>query len=356
MATIRKTSEGTYRVEVYVSGIRDSATRDTKGEAKAWAEARATELRAQATTGIDPTRTVAEALRKYSVEISTKKRGCRWEQVRLKLIERTEVEIGGKPQALGTLRLATLDATHVVKYRDARLKVVSGSAVNRELNLLSHVFTIARREWKWINASPTTDCTRPKENAPRVRRITPDEIDRLCLALGFRDGEIAATKMQRLAVAFLFAIETAMRKGEIFAIERVKPRDPWTRSANGDKLHQRSWLAAPTVVFLGSTKNGHARSIPLSPRAQHLLTLLPMTGPLFFGLEVSAADALFRKYLDRAGIDDLHFHDTRHEAISRLAKQFAVLDLARITGHRNINQLQTYYHVDAAELAERMAR
>jgi integrase len=68
----------------------------------------------------------------------------------------------------------------------------------------------------------------------------------------------------------------------------------------------------------------------------------------------ASADALFRKIRARAGIDGLHFHDTRHEAITRLAKKLDVLPLARMTGHKNIQELMTYYNATASEIAERL--
>ncbi len=74
-----------------------------------------------------------------------------------------------------------------------------------------------------------------------------------------------------------------------------------------------------------------------------------------FGLTVSQKDAPFRKIRDRAAIDDLHFHDTRHEAITRLARRLDILDLARMVRHRDLNQLRVYYNTTASEIAKRLA-
>ncbi|WP_282433170.1 tyrosine-type recombinase/integrase [Massilia oculi] len=65
-------------------------------------------------------------------------------------------------------------------------------------------------------------------------------------------------------------------------------------------------------------------------------------------------DALFRKAKKAAGIEGLTFHDTRHEAITRLAQKLDVLDLARMVGHTNINQLRTYYNPTAEDIASRL--
>jgi integrase len=330
-----------WRAQVYVKGVREQLSFDTKAAAQAWASEREHQLRTQALSGVDLSKTVGDALRRYSAEWSPKKASGGWEQRRLAAFERVEI-IQGK--CLGEFKLAEFTTAHYAAFRDARLAEVSGETVNREMNLLGHVFSIARKEWKWIVESPTKEVSRPKPGLARTRRINDDEIERTCHALGFVEGEIARTKSQRVAIAFLFAIETAMRAGEIRNLQRGRPKEPGA-----------CYLKSPNVAHLGITKNGHPRDVPLSSRAKELIALLPLTGPDLFGLGTrEQLDAVFRKALKRTMIEDLHFHDTRHEAISRLAKRYQVLDLARITGHRDLNELMTYYHSDAEELAQAM--
>lgn len=264
-----------------------------------------------------------------------------------------KVEIGERKVQFGAIRLSELSAMHIAMLRDARLamtvrqrevdgtppavKTISGATVNRELNLLSHVFSVARREWKWISDSPTKEVRRPKAAPPRDRRPSADEIERLCLSCGFND-ETASTMSQRVALAFLFAIETAMRAGEICAL-------------------LPDWIEG-NVVHLpaGLTKNGFKRDVPLSRRALELLSYLPDSeaGKPVFGLAPKSLDALFRKVRDRCAIEGLTFHDTRHEAITRLAKKLNVLELARMVGHRDLRMLQVYYNETAAAIAQRL--
>jgi hypothetical protein len=90
------------------------------------------------------------------------------------------------------MRLVGVTSDVIGKWRDHRIKTdeVSGSTVNRELNLLSNVFHTAAKEWKWIAASSSTDVRRPHKSQPRDRLYTDNEIERICLALGFDlDGE-----------------------------------------------------------------------------------------------------------------------------------------------------------------------
>jgi integrase len=113
---------------------------------------------------------------------------------------------------------------------------------------------------------------------------------------------------------------------------------------------------AGRVATLIETKNGTKRKVPLSPRAVALLELLPppKENGTVFGLTAKSLDALFRKAKTRAAIDDATFHDTRHLAITRLAKKLNVLDLARMVGHRDLKQLQVYYNETAEEMAKRL--
>ncbi|MEB0029246.1 site-specific integrase [Undibacterium sp. RTI2.1] len=339
MASFTKTAGG-WRAQISIKGVRDSRTWSTKAQATAWASERETELRSQATTGIVAGKTFEDACRRYELEVSKSKRGYRWEALRLAAM----VDVRFDSERLGDVLLIDLSADVVGRWRDTRLatiskstgKPVSGSTVNREMNLLSHVLSTARKEWGWIASSPTTDVRRPKESAARDRRVSDDEIERLCLTCGF-DEQPVQTKNQAVAVAFLFAIETAMRAGEICGL--------LTNHIDGQVAH------------LPMTKNGTKRDVPLSKRAVQLLSFLPEPeNPLdpIFTLGSDSLSTLFRKARMRCLIDDLTFHDSRHEAITRLAKKLNVLDLARMVGHRDLRQLQVYYNESAADMAARL--
>ena len=113
---------------------------------------------------------------------------------------------------------------------------------------------------------------------------------------------------------------------------------------------------AGRVATLNKTKNGTKRNVPLSTRAVELLELLPLPEKdgTIFGVSTGSVDALFRKAKKRVMIEDGTFHDTRHLAITRLAKKLNVLDLARMVGHRDLRQLQVYYNETAEAMADRL--
>ena len=313
-----------------VSGVRHSGTFPTKAHALAWeADKRTSPGDVKTAHG---KKTCADAFKKYELEISKGKDGYRWEALRLASMAES---------SLGPVRMSDLNATHVAAWRDERLRTipagrtrpVQGATVTREMNLLSHVFSIARKEWKWISESPTADVARPKANPPRDRRITPAEIDMICIALGWRPDAVGIkpqTKQQRIACAFLFALETAMRAGEICAL------------AEGDVVGR--------VARLHKTKNGLPRDVALSGRAMEIWQMVPEG----FGITTATLDALFRRARNTTPIEGLTFHDTRHEAITRLAGKLNVLDLAPMVGHQDIRQLQTYYNATAADIAAKL--
>jgi integrase len=323
MASFRKTKHG-WRVEICIKRVRDSATFDTKTQARAWADQREQEIR----TGVsasDEARTVGDIFIKYARDISSKKRGRKWEEVRL-------LKLGRDPLAL--VALSTLSKYDFIDWRDRQ--TISAGSIRREMNLINHALEIARTEWGWLTANPLKEVTRPKEPRARTRRPTQDEIDRIVHALGWWQGCRITDISQRVAVAYLFAIETAMRAGEIVGLT---PADI--------DMKKRT-------AHLPITKNGLSRDVPLSKEAVTLLKQLQPWGDTVFQLNGKSLDVLFRRARDACGITDLRFHDSRREATSRLTKKLHALELAQMTGHTNLSELLTYYKESAAELAKKL--
>ncbi|WP_342653543.1 site-specific integrase [Pseudomonas sp. F3-2] len=331
MASFRKRNGG-WRAEVAKLGVRDSQTFDTKAAAVAWATAREAEILAQnGKSRTTQSMTLSEALRRYKRDVSPAKAGERWEVLRLDRFDR-ELEWAGE-------LMSRITSEQVAQWRDSRLAKVQSSTVRREMTLLSSVFEIARTEWKTCLVNPVRDAKRPSNMPHRERRVAPSETSALLNRLGYVDGQPPQTMLQELAYAFLIALETAMRQGEILGMTA-------------------QWVNLPErFVRLPMTKNGSSRNVPLSMRAVELLTPL-YTGKgasdRLFRLESASADTMFRRVRDELGINGLTFHDTRHEAITRLARKVDVLDLARITGHKDLKSLMVYYNATASELAQRL--
>lgn len=325
MATISKRGEK-WRAQVAVSGVRVSKSFARKSEAAAWAAATEAAIRA-GQYGRAPSDTLADVLARYASEVSPSKRGERWERVRLAALARDPI---------AAARISSVTPDMLGQWRDRRSQVVGPASVLRDITLLTAVFEHARREWRLITTNPWRDVRKPRAPAHRERLISNDEIDRLCLALGFEEANPVETLSHEVAVMFLLAIETAMRAGELSGLT-------W---ASVDLTRR--------VARIGQTKNGDARDVPLSSRAVELFDLLPRTGASVFRVAKGSRDALFRRARDKAGIADLHFHDTRAEACTRLAQRLNVLELARMIGHRDPKSLMAYYRETAEELARKL--
>jgi integrase len=331
MATILKTAHGWQaQVARRVDGksVRKAKTFKTKREAQVWAR----EFEVGVSSGTDSSDTMRQVFDRYALERSKGKKGERWEVIRLNRFAADLVS--GKP--LGEYVIGDVSTADLVAWRDMRLGTVQPASVSREMNLLKHVFVTVTKEWGLLRVNPMAEVRRPPKAKRRKRRVYQDEIDKLTEALDLAKSPWVSEK-QITGAMFLFAIETAMRSGEI--------RDITNRHVSGN------------VVHLPETKNDHARDVPLTTRALEILEAVRVgrtePGQRPFDIDAESRDSVFRAAAKRAKIENLHFHDTRHEAITRLAKRFTnILDLARVTGHKNLNELLTYYEASGDELAE----
>lgn len=325
MASIKRRGK-TWRALVFKNGVRDSCTFYTRSEASKWARSRESEIE----TGLkkESRKTLAEALDKYRENESPKKRGWRWEVTRLKNFAET-MDCRDVP-------MNKLEPSHLADWRDTRLKQVSAATVLREINLLRSVIEKARKEWGWINTNPIKDISKPPSPPHRKRLVSEAERDAVVEALGYEEGMVPYLTSHRVAMAFLLALETAMRSGEIYDLD-------WSRVN-----------LAGRYVVLTQTKNGDVRDVPLSKKAVAILECMPERKGPVFGVNKAVADTLFRRARAQAKLEGFVFHDARHTACTRLAAKLHVLDLARMIGHRDLRSLQVYYNPTASELASRL--
>jgi integrase len=330
MASIQERA-GKWRVIVRKQGVTKTKTFERKSDAKAWATSIEAEIIA-GTTGTIPNKTFGELVSKYVTEVSVNKDGRHWEEIRGKSFQNED---------LSKVRLEVLNKTHIAAWRDRRLAVVSAGTVLREWNFLSAVCTKAINEWGWLHKHPMSSVKRPTEPDARDRLISAIEIEQVCIALGYSKESALSTVSSRIGAAFLFAIETAMRIGEICNLQKsdLFLSDGYLK-VTGESQGGRKTLAAK-------------RDVPLSPEAIRIIQQLPdFPSGSVFDIKSASADSLFREAVKTTLIEDLTFHDTRHEAITRLAKTFTVLPLARAVGHRDIKELMRYYNETAAEMSK----
>lgn len=317
MASIQKTANG-WRAQIKKGGVRLSETFATQKDAKAWAAEHEAKIERRQILPTGKRAEFREVLQRTLEEVSL----SRTDELRVNAL---------LSDTLADVMLPDLGPQHFAEYRDRRLKQVSPATVIREFRTIGSVCTRAVEEWKWLHVHPVRGVKLPPDPERRKRRVYSHEIEAICISGGYHRGKLE-TKTACVCAAFLFAIETGMRAGEVIGLraERIRGR----------------------VAHLPKTKNGEARDVPLSKEAMRILEQMPLE--LWQGITSSSRDALWRKIRNRAGIDDLHFHDSRHEAVTRLSKKLNVLELARMIGHKDIRELMTYYEDDAEEVAGKL--
>lgn len=341
-------------------------TFDTRVEAEAWA-ARAErakalhELPAAAVQGV----TVAELFEAYLDAHAAHTDTGRWN--RLRILNWLTDPIASRPLAA----IVTHDINEWIRRRlsapSARTgDPVSAATVNRELNLMGAAFAYAQRDRGWITVNPCHGARRPERGRPRRRALlTARELGAIAQATGYRRDQPPLTATARVGACFLLALETGMRSGEIL---RLRPCDYWRerRTAHVAAIERGGRKAAKS----GRASVDPSRNVPLTARAIELLDQLlasmpaeqvaqPDIGmsrpPYIVGLTDTQRDALWRKAARQAAVDDLHFHDAKHEAATRLARFLDVLELSHALGTKDIRLLRdTYYINDASRSAAKL--
>ena len=271
-------------------------------------------------------RTVGDLFRKYEKEVTPRKKRRDKERCRLRILEKSQ---------LSRVQLKDLKSHHITKFREDRLKEVSAGTVLKHLGLLSAMINTGTTEWGLENnvrTNPVSLISKPRAPRARDKRSEAGELERLLSACPSPNPWFRAV--------VLFAIETGMRRGEILSLT-------WENVHLGKRY-----------VHLPDTKNGDSRDLQLSPQALELLRELPRNirgDQVVFPIHYEALKSAWRRACDRAGISNLRFHDLRHEATSRFfEKGLNVMEVAVITGHKDLRMLQRYTHLRAEDLARKL--
>ena len=326
MASIRKRDDS-WQVQIRKHGQR-SVTKSFKSKANALAWARRTESEIERGL-VSPdfrrsTKVTLEALiNRYIDTVTPRKQSRIQETNRLRKL---------CTYPISKLVAANVTAEDIAKFRDLRLSHVGSQAVRHDLNALSQVLTIAKREWSIpLSKNPIDGLWKPPISPSQQRRLSDKETKALNVYL---TDECNTDFKNMVSVALC----TGMRKGEILRIRAV------------DIIRSKGLLHIPL------TKNGHPRTIPLCSKATAILMeRSKQFGEVLFPYDEPWCRYHWSKLLVRTGISNLHFHDLRHEAISRFfEKGLSVPEVALISGHRDYRMLARHTHLRAEDVARKL--
>ena len=325
MATIRRRGK-TYHVQIRKVGyppVTNSFSSITV--ARKWTKATEADMERRLSVSVPSRLTVGDLLERYESEVIPTHKGSRREIYKSRTLRKH----------FSKIRLCDLSPSDVRQYRDIRLKTISPATLRRELAVLSSAINHASKEWGiFVSTNPVTAISVPRTANARSRRLEADEQNRL---LSASNGEL-----RRIII---IALETGMRRGEILQIRR----------SHIDFILQ--------TLLIPRTKTDTPRTIPLSSMAVVSLkeqisisgNITPIRETPLFSLLPDSLSQAFRRLCRRLDIQNLHFHDLRHEATSMLfEKGLNPVEVATITGHKDTKMLMRYTHLRAEDLVARL--
>jgi len=369
----RKSNDGdsAYRVKVRIKGFpAQSATFERLTDAKRWAQQTESAIREgrHFKSSEAKRHTLADTIDRYMREVMPTKpksakfqiRQLEWWKARLGSYALSEISPAllaeyREKLASGMLKdgsmVADVSKTDGAQSERKPVERRSPSTVVRYLAALSHVFTIAMKEWGWLDDSPMRKVSKPKEPRGRVRFLSDPEREALLAAC-------QRSKSPDLYLAVVLALSTGARQMEIMGL-RWKQVD----------LERR-------VITLYETKNGEIRALPLVSKAHDMMRerskvrrldtdlvfparRKPKTLPNGKSAELKPVDLRqpFEFALKQAGILDFRWHDLRHSCASYLAMNGASLaEIAEVLGHKTLQMVQRYAHLSQAHTAKVVER
>ena len=250
---------------------------------------------------------------RYLQEITPLKKGKDREQQRLNRLLKED---------LVNEKIYKLNTKDFIKFKNKRIK--DGNRTCRyDLSLLHHIYNTAVKQWCYpITHNPLSNIQKPNCNPPRERRLNDNEL-KYILNHNFKNNN-----MNNIIE---LAIETGMRKSEILSITKDDVKD--------------------NHIFLAETKNGNSRKIPLTSKVREIIN----KSKLPYSISSNAVRLSWSRMIKNAGIVDLHFHDLRHEAISRFfEKGLSIPEVSLISGHKDVRQLMRYTHLKINNLITKL--
>jgi len=345
MASIeeRRTNDGKtrYRVLVRLKGYpSQSATFERLTDARKWASKTETDIREGRYFNYSEAKrhTVDEMIDRYLREVLPGK-NPEFQATRT-------YQLNFWKEQIGSYTLAEATPAVIAEARDKLANTLargdrkrSPASVNRHLAALSSLFTLAMKEWMWIDDTPMRKISKVTEPRGRVRFLSDAERKSLLEACQDSGNPL-------LYPLVVTALSTGARQGELLGI-RWKDVD----------FHMG-------LIRLENTKNNERRAVPLTSHALELLkemaSVRRIDTDLVFPFKGGrhGVRGPWSKALKTADIEDFRFHDLRHSAASYLAMNGATLaEIAEVLGHKTLQMVKRYAHLTeqhTSKVVERM--
>jgi len=248
--------------------------------------------------------------------------------------------------AIGAVPVQKLTSMDVLKFARDRHEVhkAGPATLYQYVTYLRVVLNIAKPAWHIDISGAAVDEAIPVlkmaglsgQGMQRDRRLKPGEYRKLLTRFHKIDQRPRA--QIRMADVFRFAIASAFRMGEILKI-RWEDVD----------------FAKRTVIIRDrkdpKNKIGNNQVVPLIGRAWRIALAQPGRTGCIFPFKEFSIKAAWARSCDAVGIEDLHFHDLRHEGTSRLFERgFQIQEVAIVTGHKSWDMLRRYTQIKPESL------
>jgi len=346
MATIEKRTSldgaTSYRAKVRLKGYpAQSATFSRLTDAKKWVQDTESAIREgrHFKTNAAKKHTVKELINRYFEEILSRK---------TKGVGDQTTQLNWWKDKIGSFLLSDITTALIIENRNKLLSEKSlrkdgkrsNSTVNRYCAALSHCFTIAVKEWEWLQENPMSKMKKLKEPRGRVRFLSDEERERLLTVC-------KESQSPFLYVLVVLAISTGARKMELCSL-------------NWEDVDLKRGM-----IILHDTKNGERRALPLVGIAkdlmkEHFKNRNENTNRVFPAknlIDPIDIRAPFETALIKAEIKDFRWHDLRHSCASYLAMNGATLaEIAGVLGHKTLSMVKRYSHISEAHTAKVVER
>lgn len=336
-----KNGKTTFRVKIRLKGCADqTATFERLTDARRWVQQTESAIREGRyfKTSEAKRHVLSEAIDRYVKSVLVNKP---------KSFKDQKTQLDWWKNEIGCYSLADVTPALLSEYRDKLASGItprgaerSASTINRYLAALSHLFTIASKEWGWIEDNPLRKVSKPKEPRGRVRFLSDEEREAL-----LKSSQASSCSYLHLIIVLM--LSTGARRMEILN-SRWKDVD----------LNRG-------VIFLHETKNKERRVLPIAGYAMKLMTEHARvrrldTDFVFPSKKLNQPIDIRTPWevaIKQASIKDFRFHDLRHSAASYLAMNGASLaEIAEVLGHKTLQMVKRYAHLSEAHTAKIVAK